>query len=235
MSNLDKITIYINHLVCAAAKTLRSGWPCREFDSTGVIKPAFLKKSAHAGTKKYLCPFLKHKIPESLEDKLVWKSHIALFCLIAMLAGMMGARAISSMAMMLFGLNALWDVHPKRWLEKKWWLLGCAWVALYLLSGFWSADKQEWWEHTQVKMPFLLLPLAFEFLPPFSKKHRLIFSAALAVMMSAGAFYSLGHFLADPAALIHNYKYAQVLPTPFYNDHISFSAAVAVSVVWLLY
>lgn len=151
-----------------------------------------------------------------------------------MLAGMMGARAISSMAMILFGLNALWDVNPKNWLKKKWWLFGCAWVLLLLLSGLWSADKHEWWEHTQVKMPFLLLPLAFDFLPPFSKLQRFIFTAALAALMTAGAIYSLSHFFTDPVALIDSYKYAQILPTPFYNDHIAFSAAVAASIVWML-
>lgn len=170
-----------------------------------------------------------------MEEKRIWKTRIALLCLSGMLVGMMGARALSSISMMVFGLNALWDVHPKRWVKNKWWLLGCAWVALSLLSYFWSADKQEWAAHIQVKLPFLLLPLSFDFLPPFSGTQKKFFTALLAVLMSGGALYSLSHFLQDPEALVHGYKYSHILPTPFYNDHIAYSAAVALSIAWMTY
>jgi O-antigen ligase len=170
-----------------------------------------------------------------LEEKLIWKSRIALLCLIGMLVGMMGARALASISMMLFGLNAIWDVHPKKWLKNRWWLFGCGWIALYLISYFWSSDKEQWWEHTQVKMPFLLLPLAFDLLPPFCKIHKTIFTAVLAVLMLGGAAFSLSYFFQNPEAFIHSYKYAQVIPTPFYNDHIAYSTAVAVSIAWMIF
>ena len=154
---------------------------------------------------------------------------------LCIVVGMLGARFVASLATILFGLNALWDIHPKRWLNQKWWLFGLAWVVMYALSAFWSADIDEWFSHLQVKFPFLFLPLAFAFLPPFSPKQWRAFTWGLTGLICAGCLYSLSFFLRDSGDLIHGYKYSQILPTPFYNDHIAFSTTVALTIAWALY
>lgn len=138
---------------------------------------------------------------------------------------------------MLFGLTALWGVSPKQWLKQRWWLLGLGWIALYALSYFWSYDKGEWNAHVQVKLPFLLLPLAFGLLPRFTQKDLQIYTWCLAGIMLSGAVYSLSFFWRDnPADVFSQYViFAHLLPTPMYNDHIAFSTAVAVSIAWIVY
>ena len=150
-------------------------------------------------------------------------------------AGLIWARGLASGSMILFGANALWDVSPKRWLRNKWWLLGLGWIALYALSFFWTSNTFEWGQHLQVKLPFLLLPLAFGFLPPFTRTQRLIFLWALVLMVCTGALYSLSFLAHSSSELIESYKYAHVLPTPMYNDHIMFSTTVAITVALLCY
>ena len=169
------------------------------------------------------------------EAKQTWKGNIALITLMGMLIGMLGARFLASLSMILFGINALWDIHPRYWLKQRWWLFGLCWVLLYALSAFWSADTDEWFAHLQVKFPFLFLPLAFAFLPPFTAKQLRLATWGFTGLFCAGAIFSLSFLWRNSTDLIHGYKYAQVLPTPFYNDHIAFSSAVALTIAWALY
>lgn len=138
--------------------------------------------------------------------------------------------------MFLFGVVALWGIPPKRWLQQGWWLLGLAWVASYAISWFWSTDKGEWSAHLQVKLPFLILPLSFALLPRFDTKELRLFTLGLVLIISAGAIYSLSFFwTAGGEHLLFHYKYSHVLPTPVYNDHISYSTAVALTIAWVVY
>ncbi len=175
----------------------------------------------------------KNRLPPQTE---LWKRRFALASLLGMIVGLLCSRAAASVSMMVFGINALWGIPPKVWLQQRWWLLGLGWVALYALSYFWSADKQMWGEHLQVKLPFLLLPLSFALLPAFSASDLRIYTCGLAAIMLSGALYSTSFlWRMDTAAIVESYKYAHVLRTPVYNDHIAFSTAVAVSIAWLAY
>ncbi len=152
------------------------------------------------------------------------------------MGGLLCSRAAVSICMIFFGTVALWGVHPREWLKQRWWLLGLGWVALYALSYFWSDDKAMWAEHLQVKLPVVLLPLAFSLLPPFEAREWRIYTAGLTALMLLGAAWSLSFlWRMDAAAIVHGYKYAHVLRTPVYDDHIAFSTAVAVSIAWIVY
>jgi O-antigen ligase len=154
-----------------------------------------------------------------------------------MIGGLLFSRAIPSIAMMLFGITALWGISPRQLLKQRWWLFGLGWVALYALSYFWSADKGEWNAHLQVKLPFLLLPLSFALLPPFTAKDWRIYTWCLSLFMLAGGAYSISFlWRADADHLFSQYLvFAHLLPTPMYDDHIAFSSAVALTVAWIVY
>lgn len=163
------------------------------------------------------------------------KAPIALFLVIAMLAGFLVSRAVLSIAMILFGLNALWNVHPRKWLREKWWLWGVAWIALFAWSYFWSMDKAYWGEHLQVKLPILLLPLSFAFIPAFSKRQTDFYTIALCIMLLFGMAYSAYFFLQDPVMYIKGYGFSNVLPTLPEHEHIRFTLALALGIVWCFY
>jgi O-antigen ligase len=166
---------------------------------------------------------------------IVWKRRIALVCLLGMLGGLLCSRALASISMMVFGAACLWGISPGRWIKQRWWLLGLSWVALYALSYFWSGDKGEWNAHLQVKLPFLLLPLSFGFLPRFTVKEVQFYTWGLGAIVLSGTIYSLSFLWSSGGAILFHYKYAHVLPTPVYNDHIAFSTAVALTIAWVLY
>ena len=149
-----------------------------------------------------------------------------------MLGGLLGSRALGSVGVILFGINALRGVHPREWLKQRWWLAGLAWVLIFALSGLWSANKNEWSVLTQVKLPFLLLPLSFGLLPPFSKKQVHAFTVILFVIMLCGCAWSIVHLLRNTEYYLSGYGVSHLIPTPAYNDHISFSTMIAFCVAW---
>src|SRR5690348_10971879 len=104
-----------------------------------------------------------------------------------MVIGFLASPAILSISMMIYGVNGLWGVHPRRWIKDKWWLLGVAWVAFYAISYFWSENKASWGISVQVKLPFLLLPLAFAYTPRFSAKQIRILTLWIGLILLAGA------------------------------------------------
>src|SRR6201995_254729 len=99
-----------------------------------------------------------------------------------MLFGFLLSRAVLSVAMIAFVLNSVRDIHPRYWFRQKWLLLGFCWVGMYALSYFWSHNTGEWAERFQVKLPVLLLPIAFAFMPQLSAKQLQTFAIAAALL-----------------------------------------------------
>ncbi len=167
-----------------------------------------------------------------LNHKVLSKTNIALFCAVGMLGSFLVSRALLSFFTFSFGVNALRDVHPRQWLKQKYWLLGVGWVGMYALSWFWSADKGLWGARFEVKAPVLLLPLAFSFLPAFSVRQLQVFAVAAGSFLLAGTLYSTSFLWGNVQYYLYEYHMAHVLPTPVYNDHIRFSVAIALFIVW---
>ncbi len=170
-----------------------------------------------------------------LNNKKLDKSDIAIVCILLMFGGFLVSRLFLSLGMILFGINALWNVNPKRWLQQKYWLLGCAWVAMYGLSWFWSEDKETWGVMFQLKLPVLLLPLSFAFTPRFSARQLQMLTICIATMLTAGAVYSLSFLVFNYAHYLKEYNVSHIIPTPVYNEYISFSACISIFIAWCVF
>ena len=170
-----------------------------------------------------------------LNNKLLNKSDVALICIIGMVAGFLVSRVALSISMFLFGLNLIWDVPPREWLRQKWWLTGLGWVAIYAITWFWTDDKANWHTRLEVKLPFLLLPLSFAFLPRLSPKQIRIFTISVGLMLVASAVYSVSFLIRDPAFYLKEYHQSHTLPTLPKEDHIRASTAIALYIIWALY
>ncbi len=152
-----------------------------------------------------------------------------------MFVGYLFPPAVLSISMILFGVNALWDVNPRLWFKDKWWLVGVAWVLIFAVTWFWSVNKGDWEVRFQLKLPFLILPLAFTFLPQFSRRQVQLLTLVVAIMLAGSAFYSLSFLLRDPVHAIREYKQSHILPTLPKGDHISASMGVAVFIMLAVY
>jgi len=170
-----------------------------------------------------------------LNNKLLNRSNIALICILGMGVGFLRSTAILSIFTFLFGVNGLWGVHPRLWVRNKWWLLGLAWVFMYAITYFWSADKAYWGVRLQTKLPFLILPLAISFLPRFSAKQVQQIAIILVSVSLASAGYSLFFMFRDPAYYMFGYRVAHLLPTLPDDDYIRSSLFMALTIIWSVY
>jgi O-antigen ligase len=161
-----------------------------------------------------------------------YQAEIAVITTLGMVYGFLCGRAILSLSMFLFGINAIWKTPLSVFFKQKWWLWGLAWTAMYLLSYFWSTDLPYWEERVQVKIPFLFIPLAFSCLPNIPLKLLRKMSIGIAILLVGGCVYSLSYFVIDTQKILDGYSVSKVIPTPAYGDHIRFSIFVAWFVIW---
>lgn len=168
-------------------------------------------------------------------QKWLTRTNMAVFCALGMLVGFLSSRVMLTLFTMGFGIAGLWGVHPKKWFRDKWWLLGIGWILFYVISYFWTTDKHNWSYRFDVKLPILLLPLAFTLLPAFSKRQLTLFTVIASAIFVVSAAYSLSFFIIDPAFYAEQYVYSHVLPTLAYGDHIRYSLAVALFIIWSVY
>jgi len=152
-----------------------------------------------------------------------------------MFVGYLFPPAVLSISMMLFGVNALRDVNPRLWFKDRWWLVGVAWVLMFAITWFWSDNKGDWEVRFQLKLPFLILPMAFTFLPQFSAKQLQLLTLTVAIMLTGSAFYSLSFLIMDPVHSIHGYKLSHILPTLPKGDRINATMGIAVFIILAVY
>lgn len=163
------------------------------------------------------------------------KNNVAIACALLMLVGFLMSRAMLSLGTVAFGINAFIGVHPKEWLKNKWWLWGMAWVGVYIISGLWSDNIPQWNERVSVKLPMLLLPLAFGLLKPFTEKQLKAFTIGGLVVFMGSMFYSMYFLLSDPAYYIEQYRFSKVLPTLGGHDYIRYSLSISLFIIWCFY
>lgn len=154
-----------------------------------------------------------------------------MLCIVLMVVGYFFSRALLSISMISIGAISLWMVHPKEWLRQRWWLLGVLWVAMYALSFFWTNNTDYWSARVEVKLPIVLLPLAFSLLPSFSAVQLKRFTFFVTICLLIGTGYSLWYLLVN-ADFVKQYGYSKVLPTIAHNDHIRYSLFVTLFIIW---
>ena len=170
------------------------------------------------------------------------RGHLIFSCLLCIVAGLFASRAVLSIGLIVLVLLSLAHRGLKDQLARFFQtplLLGMSLLLLFpLFSGIWSEDVDTWLIVLRIKLPLLLLPLAFA--APFriaSDRWEWLALFFIACVL-AGTGWSLWHYLQDTEAAHQGYLEAKTLLTPLENDHVRFSWLVTVAVIatgWLLY
>lgn len=169
------------------------------------------------------------------------RGHLIFIALLLQVAGLFASRALLSAGMA--GMLILCLAH-RGWKEQFAAFLHTPllWGMALLLfipltTGIWSEDSGQWLSILRIKLPLLLLPLAFAGpirLSPLRWEWLALFFLACTL---AGTGWSLWHYLQDTGAAHQGYLQAKTLLTPLENDHVRFSWLVTVAIFtagWLL-
>jgi O-antigen ligase len=169
-----------------------------------------------------------------------WRSRTLFLIIAAMMAGLFFSRALLSVTMGLFIVVSF--LHGRISLQLRnfitsplLWSISLLFL-MPLISGIWSADKQEWLRVLRIKIPLLLLPLSFAAPFEFSRKQWLTLAKFFVFLVVVGTGWSMFQYAKDIQGVNESYLRAKSIPTLLGNDHIRFSWLVSVGVLlsgWL--
>lgn len=122
---------------------------------------------------------------------------IAVFMCMVMAMALLWSKALlglSAVGLILFSAIDI-QIHPLRirWLltpkavstsirERPYLWVFTLFFFLYLVSAAYAGNLSEWWSLTLPKIPFLIIPVAFALLDPFSKKDYMAVLLSMVIM-----------------------------------------------------
>ncbi len=171
-----------------------------------------------------------------------WRSNSIFILFMAMLLSLFISRAALSVCIFLFVVVSFSHARIKEQLlsfisTPLLWSMSLLFL-VPLLSGTWSKDTEKWLEVIRIKLPLLLLPLAFAGPFNFSKKMWNVLAYIFIIIIIGGTCWSMFQYINNINAVNDGYLKAKTIVTPLLNDHIRFSWMVSVAALlaaWLFY
>lgn len=163
---------------------------------------------------------------------------IAFSACIAIIIGLVFSRSLISIGVITLFCNTLLNrqlqQHALRFSKHKAFIAISLIFLLYFISGLWSDDVGHWYHKTKMKLPFLVLPLAFCSIPPLSKKAYQVFLYLFFWAVTLSSCWSMSQYLLNIELITEDYHQGHVLPT--LGNHIHFSLMLAYAILigaWL--
>jgi O-antigen ligase len=156
-------------------------------------------------------------------------------CCVLMIAGLLFARALLSIGMIAFFLNAL---HPQKvkttwqqFKQSRFSILSVVFFLAYFLSGLWSEDKANWFSTIQIKLPFIFLPFAMLDLQIKKAGFLKIIIVSLLACLLAGIAYGFSFIITHTS----EFRAGRHLPSPLEGDYIRFTIAIVLALLLIVY
>jgi O-antigen ligase len=165
--------------------------------------------------------------------------YVFLTAAFAAVLGFLFSRAVLSISTIILCANGfLWGDIREKWqaFKQQPFLIGLTLLFFIpLISGLWSNDIGLWWFRCQQKIPLLFLPFSLIHMQQLKSKHIVQFHLLWILTIFLGSLWSLSHYIGDPDQMIQLYKVSKVLPTWAEDDHIRFTIAIIISILFALY
>ena len=97
------------------------------------------------------------------------------------------------------------------------------------ISVFWSEDLNYWSDRLRIRLPFLVLPMAFAWLPQMSKRNYFTCFYFLLLLLSVTTFGVLINYALDFAKINETLLHGKNIPVPM--NHIRYSLLLAFSII----
>jgi O-antigen ligase len=156
-----------------------------------------------------------------------WHEQWVTVSLAGLLIGLLVSRALVSFASVLIVVPFLFNYRK---IKTGYWLAMLLIFLPVIVSGYWSADKDLWWNSLVVKLPLITMMLGLSAVAMTDKQWTENVWAFL-LIISIGCCWSLWQYANNFMAIHEAYLKAKTLPTPADNDHIRFSWLVVTAVL----
>lgn len=104
-----------------------------------------------------------------------------------------------------------------------------------LLSFLYTANKPYGVVRMMILLPFLVMPFSFYSLRDYAGRWVQGLMLSFILLVAGGNVYSISHYILHKKAMDALYGYSKVIPTPFEQDHIRYSLAVVLSILFGFY
>ena len=146
------------------------------------------------------------------------RSLIIFVLMMAMMISLFLSRAALSITIIVFVLVSVAHRDFKRQSRvfissPQLWCMSLLFV-LPLLSGFWSADKEQWVNSLRIKLPLLVLPFAFASPFSLSKKQWDILAYSFIAIVTIGMGWCMYRYTVNAAEINESYLQAKSIVTP---------------------
>lgn len=169
-----------------------------------------------------------------------WRSAIIFILLIALMVALFASRGILSTVTIVFIIYSFLHKEIKSQFRVFFrtpllWSMSLLFF-IPLLTGLWSDDKQQWMAVMRIKLPLLLMPLAFAAPFTLSPRQWEWLAQIFVLMVTIATAWSMFHYAGNMQAINEGYLKSKMIVTPLENDHVRFSWVVAAAILvtgWL--
>lgn len=162
---------------------------------------------------------------------------LALLLLMAIAA--ITSRALLSIFSVLFFLICFFHVNWKQFRQLffnnpfMWGMASLFFVSA--VSGIWSNDTDQWLRLMVIKLPYLLMPLAFVAIPAYKWEAWKKFTWLLIFFVLLACSWSVWQYWGARFDIEQRYLAAKILPVLMDNDHLRFSWLIVLVMIAAMY
>lgn len=146
---------------------------------------------------------------------------------ILMIGSLFISRALLTVTMIAFVAHSIlhkdWKAQLKHFLSTP--VLTGMTILFFipLLSGGWSEDHSQWMDIVRIKLPLLLMPLAFA--GPYwpSARQWRLSGWVFIILILISTIWTITQYLPESAAINAAYLESKTMITPLENDHVRYS------------
>lgn len=169
---------------------------------------------------------------------------LAIFFCMVMAMALVWSKALLAISSVMLAFIAATDIQVQpfkiRWLltpslfknsilNKPYIMVIGLFTLLYVVSIVYAGNVKEWWALTHMKIDFLLIPLSFAILKPFTRKEYMIVTLSMVVMAVWSSVLVQIFYFQDYYLFSKSLGFGGALPTP--THHIRYSIIIALSMV----
>lgn len=163
------------------------------------------------------------------------RQQLIFLSILLMILALFTSRALLSVAIIIFlfftCVHAGFSRQLLQFIRKPFLIFLALLFIIPFLSWFWSQDKEMWLRFVRIKLPLLLLPLAFAGNWQLSGKQWKQVAFVFIFSALAGCSWSFWQYFQNAGLIHEGYLRAKVIPTPLGNDHVRFSLLVCMALI----